>query len=106
MLLCLRPAHYIRCSFTYIMVRQETVGAIRLTSNSCSGYEDRPEFIRCVDGRHPKIREIWTFREDGVTPEVHLTARVNIGDFDGDYFATGFLTPIWRRNYYIWQELY
>ena len=50
-----------------------------MNSDSGSGYEDRPEFIRCVDGRDPQIHEVWTFGEDVVTCEVHSIARVDVG---------------------------
>ena len=44
-----------------------------------------------------QIREDWTFSEDGVTPEVHLTARVDVdAGFSGE-FVTNDLTPSWRR---------
>ena len=49
----------------------------------------------CVDGRQPQIDEVWTFAEDSVTLEVHLTACVVIGtEFVGE-FATDYLTPNW-----------
>ena len=92
--LCLRPAQSIRCSFTNILARQEAVGSIRQPSDYGSGEKYRPEFIYCVDGQQPKIHEVLTFREDGVTPEVHPTARVYVGDFVGGCFATDYLTPI------------
>ena len=49
--LCLRLAHYIRYSFTNIMPRGDPVGAILWPSDSGSGDEDGPQFIRCVDGQ-------------------------------------------------------
>ena len=48
-----------------------------------------------MDGREPHIHEVWTFGEDGVTREVYLTARVDVGaGFFGE-FATNYLTPSW-----------
>ena len=79
------------------MDRQEPVGAICWPSNSDSGDEDGPEFIRCVDRREAQIHKGWTFGEDGVTREVCLTARVDVGaGFVGE-FSTNYLTPFWRR---------
>ena len=97
MVLCLRPAHSICRSFTDIMSRQEQVGAIRRPSDSSSGDKDGPEFIRFVYGLQPEIYEAWNFIEDGVTLEVHLTARVDVRAFFGELFATNYFTPTWRR---------
>ena len=58
----------------------EPVGDIHWRSNSGSGDEDGLEFIRCVDGRDPQVHEVWIFGEDGVTPEIYLTALVDVGD--------------------------
>ena len=66
------------------MAGWEPVEAIRQTSDSVSGDEDRPEFIRCVDERQPEIHEVWTFKEDGVTPKVHPTARIDVSAFVGE----------------------
>ena len=66
-------------------------------ANSGNGGEDGPEFMRCVDGRQPQIHEVWTFGEDGVTREVHTTARVDAGAVFVGGFATDYLTPNWRR---------
>ena len=79
------------------MSRQEPVGDIRRPSDSGSGDKDRLEFIRCVDGLLSEIHEVWTFGEEGVIREVHLTARVDAGAFVGEFFATNNLTPTCRR---------
>ena len=79
------------------MASQEPVGSISRPSNSGSGDEDGPEFIRCVDGRDPQIHEVRTFGEDGVMREVHPTARLDVGDGLVREFATDYLTEIWRR---------
>ena len=53
---------------------------------------------RCVKRwRQPKINEVWTFREDGVTRKVHPTARVDVSAFVGECFAINYLTPTWCR---------
>ena len=67
---------------------------MRLRANSVSGGKDGPGFIRCVDGQQPQIHEVWFFGEEGVTPKVHPTARVDVGDFVGECY---YLTPTWRR---------
>ena len=41
--------------------------------------------------------EVWTFSDDGITPEVHPTAIVDVGAFDGDFFATDYLTENGHR---------
>ena len=50
------------------MAGQEPVGDIHRRSDSVSGDEDGPNFIRCVDGQEPHINKVWDFVEDGVTP--------------------------------------
>ena len=61
------------------MAAEEPVGSMCHQTNSGSGEEDGPEFIRCVDGRQPQIHEVWNFGKDNVMREVHLTARVDVG---------------------------
>ena len=51
----------------------------------------------CVDGRQPEIYEVCIFGEEGVTTKFHPTARVDVGAFFGEYFATGYITPTWCR---------
>ena len=79
------------------MARQEPVGSICRPSYYGSGYEDGPEFIQFVEGRDPQIHEVWTFGEDGVTREIHPTARVDISAGFVGKFTTNYLTPSWRR---------
>ena len=47
--------------------------------------------------RQPQIHEVWTFREDSVTCDGHLTARVDVGTGFVGKFVTNYLTPTWRR---------
>ena len=75
-----RPDHSICCNLTNTMVSKEPVRSIRWNSNSSSGDKNRPEFIRCVDGREPRIHEVWTFGEDSVKRKFHPTAQVDVGD--------------------------
>ena len=42
----------------------DTVGANCWTSNSGCGDNDRSKFIRCDDGREPKVNEVWILGED------------------------------------------
>ena len=79
------------------MPRLETAGDIRQPSNPGSGDDDGLEFIPCVGGRQPEIHEVWTFGEDGITPKVHTFARVDVGAFVRDCFATDYLTVNRRR---------
>ena len=97
MVICLSTAHSIRFSFTNILSSQNPVGSIRRPSASGSWYEDEPKFIRCFDGQQPEIHEVCTFGEYGVTPKVRPTARVDVGTFVGEFFATNYLTPTWCR---------
>ena len=79
------------------MAGKETVGAICWRSNPGSGDKDGPKFIRCVDGWELQIYEVWTFGEDGVTPEVHLTEQVDVGAGFIVGFSTNCLTEDGRR---------
>ena len=79
------------------MPRRDPLGVIFRPSESGSWDKDGPQFICCVDGHQPKIHEVWTFREDGVTPKVHPTVRVDVVVFIGDCFDTDCLTPTWHR---------
>ena len=65
-----------------------TVQAFR----SGRGGEYRVLFTHCVDGREPKIHELWTFSEDG-NREVHPFAQIKISDdFTGEMFHTEFFS--------------
>ena len=70
---------------------------MRCRSNYGSGGKDVPNFIHCVDGRQPQIHEFWTFSEDSVTCEVHLTVRVDVGSGFVGEFATDYLNTSWLR---------
>ena len=83
--------------FLYIMPRTELVRYIRRPSDSGCGDDDGPQFIRFVDRRQPKFHKVCIFGEDGVTLKVHPTARIDVGTFVGDYFATDDLNTTWRR---------
>ena len=80
------------------MPRQESVGTIRRPPDSGSEDKVRTKFIHFVDGQQPKIHEVWNFGEDGVTPKVHLTARVYVCTFVGEYFANNDLTLTWHMS--------
>ena len=95
--LCLHLAHSISCSFTNIMPRRDPVRSICWPSDYGSGYKDGPELICCVEGRQPQIHEVWIFGENGDTLEVFPTARVDVGDFVGDFLLPISLLNIWRR---------
>ena len=81
------------------MAGWEPVGSIRRQSDSGSGDEDGPDFIRCVDGREPQIHKVCTFGVDGVTPKVFPTVQFDVGaGFFGE-FLTNYLNPSWRRTH-------
>ena len=79
------------------MARREPVEYICRLSDYGIGEKDGPEIICCVDGRQLKIHEVWTFGEEGVTPEVHPNARIDVGNFVDECFANDYLTRTWRR---------
>ena len=81
-------AHFFCCELLNIMPRLDLVGAICQNSDSGGGDEDGLKFIRLVGGLHPKIHEVWTFGDEGITLEFHNTARVGVSASGGDYFAT------------------
>ena len=103
--LCLRPAHSIHYSFTITIAMGEPVASMCRLANYGSGGKYGLEFIRCVDRRQPKIHEVWTYGEDGVTPKVHPTARVDVSALVRECFATNYLNPtccripMFGRNY-------
>ena len=53
------------------------VGATQSPSDSSCGDADKSNSICCVDGREPEVNEVWILGEDGATPEVHTTLRVD-----------------------------
>ena len=68
------------------------VFSLCIVQSLCSGRggKYRVWFTRCVEGREPKIYDLWTFAEDG-TRKVHQFARVQISeDFTGETFHTHF----------------
>ena len=79
------------------MARRDPVGSIYRIFDSGGGDEDGPEFIRCVDIHQFHIHEVWTFGEDGLTREVHPTARVDSGTGFVGEFSTNYVTPSWLR---------
>ena len=79
------------------MATGETVSSMPCLTNFVSEVEDGPDFIRCFNGRQPKIHEAWTFAEDGFTREVHPTARIDVSAGFIVNFSTNYLTPCWRR---------
>ena len=62
-----------------------------------SGSNDGLEFIRCVGGQQPQIHELWSFAKDRITREVHTFARIDVGDFSGDWLQTNYATEIGCR---------
>ena len=88
------------------MPRLDPAGAICRTSEFGCEDHDGPQFIYCVEGRHPKLHEFSIFKEDSVTLEGHPTARIDVGPFIGEYVATNYLTPTWRRvPMFVWKYI-
>ena len=93
--LCL--AYSVRCTLCDTMPKCKPIGVIRQPSSSGGGGEDSLEFIRSVGGREPQIHKLWIFADDGSTREVHVSARIDVGDFSRDCFRTAYATEIGRR---------
>ena len=91
------------------MARREplTIQAVPCRSfqafRSSKGGKDGFWFTRYVDGRKPKIHELWNLAKDG-TREVHPFARIKISDdFTGDTFHTDFVSVKGRRVEFLGQ---
>ena len=74
------------------MSMPDPVGATHWPSDSSCGDADISKCIRCVDGRNPEVNEVWVLGEDGVTPEFHPTAQVDVDAGVVCKFATNYLT--------------
>ena len=70
----------------------DPVGATCWPSDSGCGDADRSKFIRCVEGCEPMVNEVCILGEDGVTPNIHPTARVDVDAGVVCKFATNYLT--------------
>ena len=79
------------------MPRRDPVGVIHQPFKYGTGADDGLEFIRCNGGQKPEIHEVWTFGDNGITPEVHTFVRVDVSAFIGDCFGTDYLTENGRR---------
>ena len=78
----------------------DPVGATRWPSDSGCGDSDRSKFISCADGREAEVNEVWILGEDGVTPNIHPTARVDVDAGVVCKFATNYLTEFGLRPLY------
>ena len=56
----------------------DTVRATRCTSESGCGDAEISKFIYFVDGRKPEVNKVFILGEDGVTPDFHPTAQVDV----------------------------
>ena len=80
------------------MLRLTTEGGIQSPSDSSSGDPDPSIFIQCVNGREPMVDELWFHGLDGLSRDVHPTARVELPTGDVREFIIDYLTPDRRRN--------
>ena len=94
MVLCLHFSQSVCYIFFNVIPRLDPVGAVCRISDSGCRDDDGPQFFRCVEGQQLKFHENW---EDGVTPKVQLSARVDVSAFVSDCFAINYLTPTWCR---------
>ena len=70
----------------------DPVRTARWPSDSSCGDADRSKFICCVDCYEPEVNEVLILGEDGVTPEVHPTAQVDVDAGVVCKFATNYIT--------------
>ena len=61
-------------------------------SDSGCGDNDISKFVRCVDGRDPKVHEVWIWGDDGITPKVHPTVWVDVDPWITPYVETDYFT--------------
>ena len=78
------------------MAGRITFGVIRQPSSSGSGGEGVFEFICFVPWRQPQIHELRSVAEEGITCEIHIFARIDVGDSRRDCFQTDYATEIGR----------
>ena len=79
------------------MNRWEPFGYIRRPSVYGNGGAEGLEFIRYVDGREPQINKVWSFGDNDVTHEFHLTAQIYVGAGVVGEFLSDYLTESGRR---------
>ena len=73
------------------MSGRDPVGFVDAASNFSDKDAEGPEFIRCMDGREPQVHDVWTFRDYGVTLEVHPTTQVDVSSgFVGEFANNDF----------------
>ena len=70
----------------------DPVGSSYCPFNSGCGDADRNKFICSVEGHNTEDYEVWILGEDGVTPKVHTTLRVDVDATDVYEFSTNNLT--------------
>ena len=92
-----RPARSCRCNFSKNMIWSRPVEPIRQPSNSSSGVNKGPEFIRWVDIQEPQMHKIWCLGSYGITHEFHPTARVDIGTGTVGQFSYYYLAGNGRK---------
>ena len=81
-------SHSFRRNFLKNMTLPAPFRATCWPSDSCCGGADRSKFVRCVDRRDPEVHEVWIWGDDGITPEVHLTAQIDIEPWITRDFST------------------
>ena len=64
---------------------------------SGSGGNDATSFIQCINGREPRIHELWCLGFDGISWKVHPTARVDVTDGTMGEFVTDYPAENGRR---------
>ena len=67
------------------------MGSIRSPSDPGSSSTETTAFIQCVDGKEPKIHELWCLGLDNISHKVHPTAQVEVTSGTIGKFVTNYL---------------
>ena len=84
------PAHSNRCNLSKNMTRHIPmgIGPIRGPYYSCIRGTNGVDFILCADIWDTQMHKIWCLGSNGITCEVHLTAKMDVGADTFGQFAT------------------
>ena len=94
-IICL--THSNRSSFTKNMSRFAPIGTIYRPSDSGSRSTEATDFIQCINGREPKIHELWCLNLDGICREFHPTEHIEDTSGTVREFVTNYLAENGRQ---------
>ena len=75
-----------------------SVLATRWPPESGCGNADRSKFIRCIEGRDPKVHRVWIWGDDVITTKVYPTAQDDVNPWITRDFATNYFTETGSRT--------